>query len=180
MSDELRKQHTDLLYSVPLDGAEAFLYLLLEHQSTVDKLMPYRLWRYIGKIWEWYLDDHDGATNLPVIVPVVLHHSEKGWAAPTSIVELFALSSEALCALGDYLPQLRLVLDDLSTQADDELRSRAMAAVPKLALWALKNARNSPDLITLLHDWVEIVREIATAPKRRPSFGYDSAIYSRS
>ena len=164
VSDELRKQHTDLLYSVPLDGEEAFIYLLLEHQSKVDKLMPYRLWQYVGAIWEWYLADHEGATTLPVVIPVVLHHSEKGWTAPTSIGELFALNDEVRSTLGEYLPALRLVLDDLSTQADDELRSRAMSAVPKLALWALKNARHAPDLVALLHDWVEVVRQVATAP----------------
>ncbi|GAB4563791.1 MAG: hypothetical protein Tsb0020_13260 [Haliangiales bacterium] len=85
VSPDLRKQHTDLLYSAPLDGHQAFLYLLLEHQSTVDRIMPYRMLRYMIRIWDRYLSDHSDATRVPVIIPLVMHHSDTGWSGPTSL-----------------------------------------------------------------------------------------------
>ncbi|ACY15422.1 Rpn family recombination-promoting nuclease/putative transposase [Haliangium ochraceum] len=164
VSDELRQQHTDLLFSAPLDGEPAFLYLLLEHQSTVDRMMPLRLLRYMVSIWERHLGEHADATTLPPILPVVLHHSEKGWTTPTSFGELFALSDGAREAFGPYLPELRFVLDDLSRQPDEALQMRQMAAQAKLTLWALKNARHAQDVLASLAAWRDILREAVTAP----------------
>ena len=164
VDDELRAQYADLLYAVPLDGRQAFLYLLLEHQSTSDALMPFRLWRYMGQIWHRYLKDHPDATKLPVIIPLLLHHSDKGWTAATTIGELFDLADDTRQALSDYLPQLRCLLDDLSVQADEALRARSMAAMPKLVLWALKNARSNDDLVGALRSWLDVVEEILRAP----------------
>ncbi len=51
VDEELRHRHTDLLLAVPRrgrtsrDGPAARVYLLLEHQSTVDRLMARRLHR---------------------------------------------------------------------------------------------------------------------------------------
>ncbi|NEE02295.1 Rpn family recombination-promoting nuclease/putative transposase [Phytoactinopolyspora halotolerans] len=39
----LQWRHTDLLFTVPLDGHEAFVYVLIEHQSSTDALMPLRM-----------------------------------------------------------------------------------------------------------------------------------------
>ncbi|ACY13722.1 Rpn family recombination-promoting nuclease/putative transposase [Haliangium ochraceum] len=163
VSDELRQQHTDLLFSAPLDGEPTFLYLLLEHQSTVDRMMPLRLLRYMVSIWERHLGEHTDATTLPPILPVVLHHSEKGWTAPTSLGELFALSDGAREAFGPYLPELRFVLDDLSRQADEALLTREMAAQARLALLLLKNARHAQNLLALLRPWGHVILEAVTA-----------------
>ncbi|ACY13418.1 Rpn family recombination-promoting nuclease/putative transposase [Haliangium ochraceum] len=163
VTDELRQQHTDLLFSAPLDGEPSFLYLLLEHQSSVDRMMPLRLLRYMVSIWERHLGEHPDATTLPPILPVVLHHSEKGWSAPTSLGELFALSDGAREAFGPYLPELRFVLDDLSRQPDEALLMREMAAQARLALLLLKNARHAQDLLALLRPWGPVILEAVTA-----------------
>jgi predicted transposase/invertase (TIGR01784 family) len=160
VDEALRERFTDLLYSVELAGRPAFLYLLLEHQSTVDHMLVFRLWRYMGDIWQGYLKDHPDARQLPLIVPLVLHHSATGWTAPRAMRELFDLDPELEEAAGAYLPELRFVLDDLSAQADDELRSRVMAALPRLVLWALKNARGGGEVLTAMQAWVAVVREV--------------------
>lgn len=38
----LRWRHSDLLFTVGLDGGEAFVYVLVEHQSGTDPLTPSR------------------------------------------------------------------------------------------------------------------------------------------
>jgi predicted transposase/invertase (TIGR01784 family) len=55
---ELADRSTDLLFTADIAGYEAFVYLLLEHQSTVDGLMPLRLLRYLLRIWDRWLADH--------------------------------------------------------------------------------------------------------------------------
>ena len=46
---DAREWHTDLLFSAKLAGREALLYLLLEHQSTVDPWMPLWMLTYMGR-----------------------------------------------------------------------------------------------------------------------------------
>jgi predicted transposase YdaD len=40
---EMAHRHADLLFRAPFDGQPAYVYFLLEHQSTVDALMPFRV-----------------------------------------------------------------------------------------------------------------------------------------
>ena len=89
MDAELRSRHTDLLFRVSLSGREARLYLLYEHQSTPPPLMPFRLVAYAVRIWEAWLNENPGATGLPAILPVVLHHGEAGWTAARSLEDLY-------------------------------------------------------------------------------------------
>lgn len=42
---ELRWRHSDLLFTAPLEGRKAFVYVLIEHQSGGDPLMPFRMLR---------------------------------------------------------------------------------------------------------------------------------------
>ncbi|HVH97160.1 MAG TPA: Rpn family recombination-promoting nuclease/putative transposase, partial [Enhygromyxa sp.] len=42
----LADHHSDLLFSVQLDGKEALVYVLLEHQSTKHAYMPLRMLHY--------------------------------------------------------------------------------------------------------------------------------------
>jgi predicted transposase/invertase (TIGR01784 family) len=51
---DLTWRHTDLLFSAQLDGHDAFVYLLVEHQSSDDPLMALRLLRYVTRIWDAY------------------------------------------------------------------------------------------------------------------------------
>jgi predicted transposase/invertase (TIGR01784 family) len=76
---ELANSYSDLVYCAKLDGREALVYVLFEHQSTGDPRMPFRLLRYEVRIWDRWLDDQKGATTLPAIIPVVLCHAEGGW-----------------------------------------------------------------------------------------------------
>ncbi len=51
VDEALRERHSDLLFTVEtLGGAPVLVYLLFEHQSSVDALMAYRLLRYMVRI----------------------------------------------------------------------------------------------------------------------------------
>jgi len=167
VDETLRERHTDLLYSVQLREREAFLYLLFEHQSTVDGLMPYRLLGYICRVWENWLRDHPDARRLPAVIPVVLHHSETGWTAATRLLDLIDLDGESLQAARAYVPDFQFCVDDLSHASDEELYGRAMTAVSRLVLWALRTARGgrfSADALTL---WAQAFRELGEAENGR-------------
>ena len=56
ISKALQERESDVLLSIPFQDAtdtEALLiYILIEHQSTVDKTMGFRLLSYMVQIWE--------------------------------------------------------------------------------------------------------------------------------
>ena len=141
VDSELAQAHSDVLYSVRIGGRPALIYVLLEHQSTVDRLMPFRCLKYQVRIWDDWLADHPDAAHLPVIVPIVVHHSAGGWHAATAIEELFDLGESARSALGEHLLRMRFVLDDVSGLGNEALRARAMSAFGRVVLWSLRGRR---------------------------------------
>ncbi|MBZ0115825.1 MAG: Rpn family recombination-promoting nuclease/putative transposase [Sandaracinaceae bacterium] len=158
---EAREWHTDLLFSAELSGRQALLYLLLEHQSTVDAWMPLRMLTYMTRIWAERREA--GATRLPVIVPLVLHHSETGWTASRRFVELVDADADLLSLVHPFVPAIELLVDDLSRVPEVELLRRAMTAMARVALWALRSQRVGHDA-ALLAQWVEeLERARATA-----------------
>lgn len=167
VDESLRERHTDLLYSVRLRERDAFLYLLFEHQSTVDALMPYRVLGYVVRIWEGWLRDQPEARRLPAVLPVVLHHSESGWTGSTRLLELIDLSPEVLERTRPYLPDVGFLLDDLSKQTDEALYARAMTTLSRLVLWSLRTARGGRLAAGTFATWGRAFRELGEAPSGR-------------
>lgn len=164
VDEVLRERFSDLLFSVKIDGREAFVYVLLEHQSTVDDNMGFRLLRYEVRIWERWQADHPGVMKLPVIVSAVLHHSETGWTGGTSFEEQLDADPATLAAAGPHVPRFRFILEDISHETDEALRARAMTALARLCLWCLRHAREPEVLVERLGAWVDLVREVRRAP----------------
>ncbi len=52
IDDALAETRSDVLYTATLRGAPVLIYVLIEHQSTQDPLMPFRLLRYVVRIWD--------------------------------------------------------------------------------------------------------------------------------
>lgn len=164
---QLLSSHSDLLFSALLAGHPAYLYFLYEHLSTVQSLMAFRMLRYMVRIWDDHLDKHPGAQRLPVIIPVVLHHSESGWTGAVAFEELLDVDPETLKLLGEHIPRFRFVLDDVSDsseQSDEALRRRAMTALGRLALWCLRHARQPLVLLQRLRAWQDLAEEVLDGP----------------
>lgn len=168
----LRPRHSDLLFSVAWrGGGDALLYVLFEHQSTVDDRMAFRILRYLVRIWERWLADHPRAETLPVIVPITLYHGEEPWTAARSFEALFDVPAAARAALAPHLVCFRYLLDDLSEVPDDALRTRAMTALGRLAEACFKHARSDEHLIETLAAWADVVHEAIHAPNGREAVG---------
>jgi hypothetical protein len=143
VDESLTTRHTDLLYEVRLAGSPAFLYVLFEHQSSVDPLLVVRLLVYIARIWDDWLRRNEGATRVPPIVPLVLYHGASAWTAATQLVDVIDLPADALTAVRERLPTFRFVLDDLTQRTDQDLRAREVAVLGRLALLLLRHLREA-------------------------------------
>jgi hypothetical protein len=143
------------------------VYLLFEHQSEADAMMPFRLLRYMVRIWERWLADNADARALPAIVPVVLSHAEGGWRVATSMRDLYSLPADLVDAIMPHLPSYTFVLDDLAAKTDDALRSRAIEALGSVALGLLRWSRSGPELQAHLFDYADALRAMWHAPDGR-------------
>jgi len=164
---KLRETETDLLFSARVrDGRPLLFYVLLEHQSSVDKWMALRMLRYVVRQLEHWHQQHPESALLPVIIPLVMYHGPEGaWSAPRRVEELFDLperreSSEAWKAL---VPRFEYRLDDLTAQRAEALMTRPGPPLARLALLALRYGRTQ-ELTQQLPGWTPLFEQLSTAP----------------
>ncbi len=159
-----------MLFSVNTKARRPTLvYLLFEHQSTHDPLMPARLFIYTGRIWDDWLNHNPRAHRIPPVFSVVLHHgtntsAERPWSASAKLCDLYDVDAAFVEAARPYLPALQYMLDDLSCEADEDLLLRTASAMVRLPLLLLKNARHARDIEAKLGQWASLMIEIADAP----------------
>lgn len=167
----LNPSHTDLLYAAAWrGGAEAPVYVLFEHQSSADHWMPLRLLRYMVRIWEHWLKDHEQAQVLPAIVPIVLYHGDERWSAPRRFDALFDVPEAVRPALTEYLVRFAYVLDHLTEIPDDQLRTRSpMTALVDLCL---KHAGRGAQFVAILSQSGDLMREVRGTHDGREAFRF--------
>lgn len=163
VDEDLADQHSDLLFSAEARGSHqrVFVYLLFEHQSSPEPKMALRLLSYMVSIWKRF-SDSDKESALPLIVPAVLAHVSGGWTAPTRFSDLFSANVGALA--DTVLPDFAYAVDDLGRTDDTDLRKRAVANQARLALWLMRDARDSALLLQRLVDWLIDIEELACMP----------------
>ena len=121
ISEELRTQESDMIFRIPFrdpTGAceEVIVYLLIEHQSTVDRSMGLRLLSYMTHIWmeerrEWQEAKRpQGEWGLTPIVPIVFYTGTGEWKAPISLTALMDIPE----VLTRFVPTFDTLLLDVN------------------------------------------------------------------
>ena len=164
VDEALKWRHSDLLFSAPLDGRDAFVYVLVEHQSSADPLMAYRMLRYITRIWDQHLRDHPRARELPAVIPLVVHHGRSRWTIPTQLAELIDLDPAAREAMQPYLPRFGFLLDDLGGVDARQLMGRDLTPSALIALLLLNTAPGNPRITAELRPWADQLRAVLDQP----------------
>lgn len=165
VDDELRGQESDLLFRARLAGRQARLYVLVEHQSAVDPLMPLRLLRYVVRIWErLQRESREPLRVLPAVVPLVLFHGARPWSGPRRLADLMDLPDELKAALGSYVPAFELLIDDLAALDPAAVEARKAGLLGRLALVFMKAATGESDLVVLLDQLAALVTQLSALP----------------
>lgn len=161
------KLESDLLFSADIDGREALFYFLVEHQSSMDATMAWRVWRYVTRIWDWYVGESKAAPRLPLVVPVVVYHGERRWTAARSVGALIDVDEAFAASSPELVPDLHYLLEDLMQLDVSGLRARSLPAFATVALWALRTASDRGFATTAaeLADLFDALREAPDAPR---------------
>jgi hypothetical protein len=158
VDEDLKQVHSDVLHRVALrGGAELWLYMLFEHQRTVDPLMAWRLLRYMVRIWDRVLGER-GGRELPFVVPMVLYKGERRWTVSEAFDALFPSEDRVgrlREALLPHVPRFRYVLQDLSTIPDEALRGLALRECVLLAF------KHAPDGTVWFRRWLLLLLQVA-------------------
>jgi hypothetical protein len=167
VTEGFEQRHGDLQFRARLvDGRQAFVRVLFEHQSTVDHWMSWRMNELIHALLRDARKRRPEAKYLPAVLPVVFYQGSRPWTAPTSLLELTDLSDEARRDLGPYLLSLRYVLDDLRVAELGEIDARALSPTVRLTLGVMK-LRDSETVIGFLHDHAQDIRVLYAAEHDR-------------
>jgi len=132
--------------------------------------MPFRMLRYVVRIWDRYVAEHPEATRLPAVIPLVVQGVAvdewfstpvlaRPWTGPVDVRDLIDLDGEAVAAAGELVPRFRFLLDDLAQVDELALRARPLTASARLTLLLLKIAGGNTTLV-----------DDASHPPVRPTF----------
>lgn len=124
IADNLRKQESDLVFLVPFQGVnqtEVMIYILLEHQSTPDPSMGFRLLFYMVQIWDqqrqkWLAEKiPQSEWRFRPIIPVVFYTGKQEWQTlPVSLETLMDVPQ----ALMRFTPKFETLFLGIGAEPD--------------------------------------------------------------
>lgn len=122
IEEDLRPYFADVLYSLKTARGDSYVYTLIEHQSSPDKHMAFRLMRYAIAAMQRHLDA--GHTQLPLVIPLLFCHGRASpWPCTLNWLDLFSEPDLARQLYGNAFP-----LIDVGAMSDDVImQHRAMA-----------------------------------------------------
>jgi predicted transposase/invertase (TIGR01784 family) len=131
IENDLRKRFADVIYQVNFKESSkvAYIYVLIEHQSTPDPLMPLRTLRYKLAVMQRYVDKHykkgDHDIELPLVVSMVLYNGKDSpYPYKTDIMDMFS-DKELAETVG--LGKFKLI--DLTTTDDNQILQHGKVAL---------------------------------------------------
>ena len=144
VKSDLTKREVDVLYQTKLkSGDKAYLYVLCEHQTNVDKDMVLRLHEYMHLIIRRHMTLFK-TNKPPIIFPIILYSGISAWRGHRNFYELYG-ESEWLAKELAFAP---FELIDLQ-RIDDDMGEQALA---KLMMYLIKHKK--------VHDLKAYLREL--------------------
>lgn len=153
--DDVRKESiADMLFKTMIAGHEAYIYLLVDHQSRPDELMPFRVLKYLCNVIDQHLKNTDSKC-IPLIFPMVVYHGKQPWKYSNDINELVDAPKELVDAY--FLKPFTLI--DLNKIEDETLKQSAWAGVMELTLKHIF----ARDMLPYIKDIIELLKHLEKA-----------------
>jgi len=149
IEEDLRNRYSDILYSVQTSQGPGYVYALIEHQSSTDKFMAFRLMRYAIAAMQRHLDA--GHKTLPLVVPILFYQGpESPWPYSLNWQSMF---NEPEIAKTLYSNEFPLV--DLTVIPDNQILQHQRIAMLEL----LQKHIRQRDLSELLDQLITLLSQ---------------------
>ncbi|EDV0263441.1 Rpn family recombination-promoting nuclease/putative transposase [Salmonella enterica subsp. salamae] len=147
VEESLKEQYSDVLYSVKMQGTSGYIHVLIEHQSTADKKMAFRMMRYAIVAMHRLLKDENGP--LPLVVPLLFYQGKTSpYPLSMNWLDMFALPELARRIYSEPFP-----LVDITVIPDDDIMQHRRIALLEL----LQKHIRQRDLMILLERLVTLI-----------------------
>ncbi|MFQ0829906.1 Rpn family recombination-promoting nuclease/putative transposase [Serratia fonticola] len=122
----LRAYYSDVLYSLHTEQGDGYVYVLLEHQSSPDKHMAFRIVRYAIAAMHRHLEA--GHDQLPLVIPMLFYHGQvTPYPYTMSWLEEFSEPELARQLYAGHFP-----LVDVTVIPDDDIMQHRRMAILEL------------------------------------------------
>jgi len=141
---------------------EVLIYVLIEHQSQPDRLMPFRLLDYVTQVYKTQIRDwsreHGTLTTFQFhpVLPLVLYTGDRPWSDVGNLASVMHLGEQ----FAEVTPRLTPLFVNLPAISDELLRTGGGAFGAVLRLYRDRDAE--PD--TFRDRLAEVIREIESLP----------------
>ena len=125
--DNLRDQESDMVFRVPFqsgsDTDELLIYILIEHQSTVDPTMGFRVLYYMTQIWDYQRREWESQSvpksrwRFCPILPIVFYTGDQKWTTPLTLNAVMDIPD----ALSRFVPKFDALLLSVKETEESEL-----------------------------------------------------------
>lgn len=123
VEENMRAYYSDILYSLNTQTGKGYIYALIEHQSSPDRHMAFRLMRYAIAAMQRHLEA--GHDSLPLVIPVLFYH---GLVSPYPY-SMRWLDEFALPSLAEKFYNGAFPLVDITVTPDDEIMQHRRVAI---------------------------------------------------
>ena len=114
INKQFERREADIIYRIK----NKEIYILLEHQSKVDKRMPRRIFEYcMGIMMELETSKKDDDGSNPIIIPIVIYTGTKKWNVKTNFSDTQKTEDE----YQEYKINLNYKLIDINKYSKTEL-----------------------------------------------------------
>ena len=160
---DLRARYSDVLWSLQTTAGDGYIYVVIEHQSSADAHMAFRLLRYGLSAMQRHLDA--GHKDLPLVIPMLFYH---GLQSPYPF-SLCWLDEFADPTVARRLYSSAFPLVDITVVPDDEIMQHRRVALLELVQ---KHIRQR-DLFALVDQIAQLlVTGCATDSQMKALFNY--------
>ena len=127
ITKEFTEKEADIVYKLKTRQTEIIFYILLELQSTVDYLMPFRLLQYMVEIWREVYNNTPSEKRerkdfrLPPVIPAVLYNGKDNWTVGLNFKEMLGGYQN----FEQHLLDFRYILFDVNRYSEKELYQMA-------------------------------------------------------
>jgi predicted transposase YdaD len=161
----LEKQESDVLYKVPLLGQEKEIYLLvlIEHQSTIDYSLAFRILVYLTNVWSDIYKNTPEETRrqqgfrLPPVFPIVLYKGACIWTAARTLREIVDEGE----IFGDYLPNVKYHLVDIARCDAERLKQLGNSLA---GVFLLEHDLQGEEFTTAMQEALDLIDQDADEP----------------
>ena len=152
INSDFQEKESDLIFTIQFKKKTIYIFLLLEFQSTVDKMMTVRFLRYIMELYESFRKIPE--TGLfPAVFPVLLYSGDSLWTAKEEVSSLIdilmdIIKDEDLSVVKELAGWFNNYLSGVNESMDKESISQKLETIMEVkAMFATKLKEHDEKLI---------------------------------